>query len=52
MIKLSTSVCINAPTKVMRQRLAALEDIQLWSDLVLRARCDGATTPWPRNVTP
>jgi len=44
MIKLSTSVCINAPTEVVWQRLAALEDIQLWSEPVLRARCDGAIT--------
>jgi hypothetical protein len=41
MIKLSTSVCINAPASVVWERLAALEDIQLWSEPVLRATCDG-----------
>lgn len=41
MIKLSTSVCINAAAEVVWERLSALEDIQLWSEPVLRATCDG-----------
>ena len=42
MIKLSASVCLEAPAEVVWARLARLEDIQLWSDSVLRARCEGA----------
>jgi len=41
MIKLSASVCIEAPTDIVWARLAKLEDIQLWSDAVRHARCDG-----------
>jgi hypothetical protein len=42
MIKLFTSVCIAAPTAVVWSRLAKLEDIQLWSEAVVHARCEGA----------
>ncbi len=41
MIKLFASVCIEAPAPTVWARLARLEDIQLWSDSVLRARCEG-----------
>lgn len=41
MIKLSTSVCVNAPAEIVWERLATLEDIPLWSKPVLRARCNG-----------
>lgn len=42
MIRLYASVCIEAPTSIVWARLAKLEDIQLWSEPVLHARCDGA----------
>lgn len=42
MIKLVASVCIEAPVAAVWARLAQLEDIQLWSDAVQHARCDGA----------
>ncbi len=42
MIKLFASVCIEAPSEIVWARLAKLEDIQLWSDSVLQARCEGA----------
>ncbi len=42
MIKLSASVCIEAPAEIVWARLAKLEDIQLWSSSVLQARCEGA----------
>jgi hypothetical protein len=42
MIKLFASVCIEAPAPTVWARLAQLEDIQLWSEAVLRAQCDGA----------
>jgi hypothetical protein len=41
MIRLSGSVCIDAPADVVWARLATLEDIQLWSESVLHARCEG-----------
>jgi hypothetical protein len=41
MIRLSGSVCIDAPADAVWARLAALEDIQLWSEPVLHASCDG-----------
>ena len=41
MIKLSASVCIEASADRVWARLAALEDIALWSEPVLRARCEG-----------
>ena len=42
MIKLFASVCIEAPAEMVWARLAQLEDIQLWSEPVVRARCEGA----------
>lgn len=41
MIKLVASVCIDAPVDVVWARLAKLEDIRLWSEAVLDARCEG-----------
>ena len=38
MIKLSASICIEAPAAIVWARLAKLEDIQLWSEAVVRAR--------------
>jgi hypothetical protein len=42
MIRLFGSVCIDAPAEVVWARLARLEDIRLWSEAVLDARCEGA----------
>jgi polyketide cyclase/dehydrase/lipid transport protein len=42
MIKLSASVCIETPAAIVWARLAKLEDIQVWSEAVIRARCDEA----------
>ncbi len=44
MIKLVTSACVKAPATVVWAQLARLEDVQLWADAVLHARCDGALT--------
>ena len=44
MIKLFASACIEAPAEIVWARLAKLEDIQLWSGPVLRARCEGAVS--------
>lgn len=41
MVRLSASVCIDAPAAVVWERLARLEDIGLWSEAVRRARCHG-----------
>jgi hypothetical protein len=41
-IKLFASVCIDAPAEIVWARLARLEDIRLWSEAVLDARCEGA----------
>jgi hypothetical protein len=41
-IKLVASVCIEAPAEDVWARLARLEDIRLWSEAVLDARCEGA----------
>ena len=41
MVKLRSSVCIDAPAAQVWARLAHLEDIQLWSDAVVSARCAG-----------
>jgi hypothetical protein len=43
-ISVVTSVCIDACAKDVWVHLARLEDIQLWSEAVLAARCDGATS--------
>jgi hypothetical protein len=42
MIKLSASVCIEAPAEIVWARLARLEDIQLRAELIVQARCEGA----------
>lgn len=42
MIKLFASVCIEAPAETVWARLSKLEDIQLWSEPVVHARCEGA----------
>ena len=39
MITLKASVCIDAPAAVAWAQLAKLEDIQLWSEAILRAHC-------------
>lgn len=39
MIRLSGSVCIDAPADMVWSRLARLEDIEIWSHLVRRASC-------------
>lgn len=41
MIKLFASACIEAPAEVVWAQLAQLEDIQLWSEAVVQARCEG-----------
>ena len=37
-------MCIEAPADEVWARLARLEEIQLWSEAVLDARCEGAVT--------
>jgi Polyketide cyclase / dehydrase and lipid transport len=44
MIKLFASVCIEAPAAIVWAQLAKLEDVQLWSEAVLHARCAGAVS--------
>lgn len=44
MIRLSGSVCIDAASEDVWARLARLEDIRLWSEAVLDARCEGAVS--------
>ena len=41
-IRLLASVCVDAPAAAVWTRLAKLEDIQLWSEAILDARCEGA----------
>src|SRR6266508_1076097 len=41
MIKLSGSVCIEAPADEVWACLARLVDIQLWAEAVVQARCEG-----------
>jgi ligand-binding SRPBCC domain-containing protein len=41
-IRLLASVCIDAPAERVWARLSRLEDIRLWSEAVLDARCEGA----------
>jgi ligand-binding SRPBCC domain-containing protein len=41
MVRLTRSVCIDAPVGEVWDRLARLEDIQLWSEVVVAADCDG-----------
>lgn len=42
MIKLKASECVEAPVDTVWARLAKLEDIQLWSENIVNARCEGA----------
>jgi Polyketide cyclase / dehydrase and lipid transport len=44
MINLNTSVCIEAPASEVWNVLSKLEDIRLWSETVLDARCEGPTS--------
>jgi hypothetical protein len=44
MIQLFASVCIEAPAEAVWAQLAKLEDIQLWSEAVLHARCTGSVS--------
>ncbi len=44
MITLEASVCIEAPASEVWAGLARLEDISVWSETVLDARCDGLTS--------
>jgi hypothetical protein len=44
MIGLASSVCIEAPVDLVWERLANLEEITLWSEAVLDAKCDGPRT--------
>lgn len=44
MLKLSASVCIDAPPANVWACLARLEDITLWAEPILRASCDGSVT--------
>lgn len=41
MIRLSASVCIDAPATIVWERLARLEDIELWAEPIRRATCRG-----------
>ena len=44
MIKLFASACIEAPAETVWASLAKLEDIQLWSEPVIHAQCEGAVS--------
>ncbi|MGD9734041.1 MAG: SRPBCC family protein [Solirubrobacterales bacterium] len=44
MIAIESSACIEAPAANVWARLAALEEIQLWSEAVREWRCEGALT--------
>jgi hypothetical protein len=43
-IRVSESACINAPAADVWAVLARLEDIRLWSEAVVDARCEGAVS--------
>jgi hypothetical protein len=43
MIKMSGSVCIDAPAAAVWDRLARIEDIKLWAEPVRRVTCEGAS---------
>ena len=45
MVRLYASACIEAPAATVWEHLARLEDIQLWSEQVVRARCDRERAP-------
>jgi hypothetical protein len=40
MIRMSGSVCIDAPAAAVWERLARLEDIKLWAEPIRRATCE------------
>jgi Polyketide cyclase / dehydrase and lipid transport len=40
-IRLESSVCIEAPAPVVWEALARIEDIRLWSEAVRDSRCEG-----------
>ncbi|MEZ4658685.1 MAG: SRPBCC family protein [Caldilineaceae bacterium] len=42
MIRLYTSICIEAPAHAVWARLAKLEDVELWAEPIIKASCDGA----------
>lgn len=44
MIMVTASICIAAPVEKVCAHLARLEDIQLWSEPVLGARCEAGKT--------
>jgi hypothetical protein len=44
MIEVSTSTRIDAVAPDFRDALARLEDIRLWSETVIGARCEGAVS--------
>jgi carbon monoxide dehydrogenase subunit G len=44
MITVVASVCIETPADEVWAQLAKLEDIRLWSEAVLDARCEGTTS--------
>jgi Polyketide cyclase / dehydrase and lipid transport len=41
MIKMSGSVCVDAPAAAVWEQLAKLEDIKLWAEPIRRATCAG-----------
>jgi hypothetical protein len=43
-VRLSDRVCVDASAALVWERLARLEDIALWSEPVLAARCEGKNT--------
>jgi Polyketide cyclase / dehydrase and lipid transport len=47
LINVFGSVCIEAPAAQVWAALARLEDIELWSEAVLEARCDGPISRGP-----
>lgn len=44
MVRLYASACIEAPAEQVWAHLARIEDIALWSEQVVRARCEGAVS--------
>jgi carbon monoxide dehydrogenase subunit G len=44
MISVVVSACVEAPADEVWAQLMKLEDIRLWSEAVLDARCEGTTT--------
>jgi Polyketide cyclase / dehydrase and lipid transport len=43
-IRLDSSVCVEAPVTVVWSALARIEDIKLWSEVVRDSRCEGPIT--------